>query len=45
MFDTPVARASFFRRTDPATKARFDDIVSSSVHLSINLRLTTATSR
>ncbi|PAV18713.1 hypothetical protein PNOK_0555600 [Pyrrhoderma noxium] len=27
MFDTPAARASFFRRTDTATKARFDDVI------------------
>ena len=45
MFHTPIAEGSFFRRADPATKARFDDVVSLSVHLLINLRLTTAMSR
>ena len=45
MSHTSNAEGSFFRRADPATKARFDDVVSLSVHLLINLRLTTAMSR
>ena len=45
MSHTSNAEGSFFRRADPTTKARFDDVVSLSVHLLINLRLTTAMSR